>query len=40
MRMAEKSDGAVVFTTDSDFRTYRKNGGQVTDHIQLGDAAR
>lgn len=29
VRMAEKSDGAVVFTTDSDFRTYRKNGRQV-----------
>lgn len=29
VRMAEKSDGTVVFTTDSDFRTYRKNGRQV-----------
>ncbi len=29
VRMAEKSDGAVVFTTDSDFRTYRRNGRQV-----------
>lgn len=29
VRMAEKSDEAVVFTTDSDFRTYRKNGRQV-----------
>lgn len=29
VRMAEKSDGAVVFTTDSDFCTYRKNGRQV-----------
>ena len=29
VRMAEKSDAAVVFTTDSDFRTYRKNGRQV-----------
>ncbi len=28
VRMAGKSDGAVVFTTDSDFRTYRKNGRQ------------
>ena len=29
MRMAEKNDDTVVFTTDSDFRTYRKNGRQV-----------
>ena len=29
VRMAEKSDDAVVFTTDRDFRTYRKNGRQV-----------
>ncbi len=29
VRMAEKDDEAVVFTTDSDFRTYRKNGRQV-----------
>jgi predicted nucleic acid-binding protein len=29
VRMAETSDGSVVFTTDSDFRTYRKNGRQV-----------
>jgi predicted nucleic acid-binding protein len=29
VRMVEKSDDAVVFTTDSDFRTYRKNGRQV-----------
>ena len=29
VRMVEKSDNAVVFTTDSDFRTYRKNGRQV-----------
>lgn len=29
VRMAEKSDEAVVFTADSDFRTYRKNGRQV-----------
>jgi predicted nucleic acid-binding protein len=29
VRMAEKSAAAVVFTTDSDFRTYRINGRQV-----------
>lgn len=29
VRMAELHDGAVVFTTDDDFRTYRKNGRQV-----------
>jgi predicted nucleic acid-binding protein len=29
VRMVEKSDNAVVFTTDNDFRTYRKNGRQV-----------
>ena len=29
VRMVEKSDDAVVFTTVSDFRTYRKNGRQV-----------
>ena len=29
VRMAEKNDATVVFTTDSDFRTYRKNGRQV-----------
>lgn len=28
VRMTEKSDDAVVFTTDSDFRTYRRNGRQ------------
>jgi predicted nucleic acid-binding protein len=28
VRMAELIDGAVVFTTDSDFRTYRKHGRQ------------
>jgi uncharacterized protein len=28
VRMAELHDDAVVFTTDSDFRTYRKNGRQ------------
>lgn len=29
VRMAEKNDGAVVFTTDGDFRLYRKNGRQI-----------
>lgn len=29
VRMAEKTDDTVVFTTDSDFRTYRRNGRQV-----------
>ena len=29
VRMAEQTQDAVVFTTDSDFRTYRKNGRQV-----------
>ena len=29
VRMAEQMEGAVVFTTDGDFRTYRKNGRQV-----------
>lgn len=29
VRMGEKSEGTVVVTTDSDFRTYRKNGRQV-----------
>lgn len=28
VRMAELHDGAVVFTTDNDFRIYRKNGRQ------------
>ena len=28
VRMAELIDEAVVFTTDSDFRTYRKHGRQ------------
>ena len=28
VRMAELHDDAVVFTTDSDFRAYRKNGRQ------------
>lgn len=29
VRMAEKSDKTVVFTTDGDFRMYRRNGRQV-----------
>jgi predicted nucleic acid-binding protein len=29
VRMSEQIDGAVVFTTDSDFRAYRKNGRQL-----------
>lgn len=29
VRMAEQIEGAVVFTTDSDFRTYRRNGRQM-----------
>jgi predicted nucleic acid-binding protein len=29
VRMAERIHNAVVFTTDSDFRTYRKNGRQI-----------
>lgn len=29
VRMAEKNDQSVVFTTDSDFRAYRKNGRQI-----------
>ena len=29
VRMAEQIQDAVVFTTDSDFRTYRKNGRQI-----------
>lgn len=29
VRMAEKSDNSVVFTTDGDFRIYRKNGRQM-----------
>jgi predicted nucleic acid-binding protein len=29
VRMSEKSDGAAVFTADSDFQTYRRNGRQV-----------
>jgi hypothetical protein len=32
VRMAELIDGAVVFTTDIDFRTYRKHGRQ-TIHL-------
>jgi predicted nucleic acid-binding protein len=29
VRMAEQNQEAVVFTTDSDFRTYRKHGRQI-----------
>ena len=29
VRMAERNDDAVVFTTDSDFRIYRRNSRQV-----------
>jgi predicted nucleic acid-binding protein len=29
VRMAEQTENSVVFTTDSDFRAYRKNGRQV-----------
>jgi hypothetical protein len=29
VRMAEKNDETLELTTDSDFRTYRKNGRQV-----------
>jgi uncharacterized protein len=29
VRMAEQVHDAIVFTTDSDFRTYRKNGRQI-----------
>jgi uncharacterized protein len=29
VRMTEQIDGALVFTTDNDFRTYRKNGRQL-----------
>lgn len=29
VRMAEQTQAAVVFTTDADFRTYRKNGRQI-----------
>ena len=28
VRMAEQTPGAMIFTTDSDFRTYRMNGRQ------------
>lgn len=36
VRMAEKSDDAVVFTTDSDFRFYRRNSRQVIPLIIPG----
>jgi predicted nucleic acid-binding protein len=29
VRMTEQLDDTVVFTTDNDFRTYRKNGRQI-----------
>ncbi len=29
VRMTEQLDDAVIFTTDGDFRTYRKNGRQI-----------
>ncbi len=29
VRMSEQMNDAVIFTTDSDFRTYRRNGRQV-----------
>ena len=29
VRMAETYAGSVIFTTDSDFETYRKNGRQI-----------
>ena len=29
VRMAEQAQDAIVFTTDTDFRTYRKNGRQI-----------
>ncbi len=29
VRMAEQIDAATIFTTDADFRTYRKNGRQM-----------
>jgi predicted nucleic acid-binding protein len=36
VRMAEKSDDAVIFTTDSDFRAYRRNGRQMIPLIIPG----
>jgi uncharacterized protein len=36
VRMAEQTADAVVLTTDSDFRTYRKNGRQVIPLIMPG----
>lgn len=36
VRMAEQTADAVVFTTDSDFRTYRKNGRQAIPLIMPG----
>jgi predicted nucleic acid-binding protein len=34
VRMAEIFDGAVIFTTDRDFETYRKNGRQTVPLIK------
>jgi predicted nucleic acid-binding protein len=36
VRMAEQIEDAVVFTTESDFRTYRKNGRQIIPLIMPG----
>jgi len=36
VRMAEKSDDAVIFTTDTDFRAYRRNGRQMIPLIIPG----
>jgi predicted nucleic acid-binding protein len=36
VRMAERMHEAAVFTTDSDFRTYRKNGRQMIPLIMPG----
>jgi uncharacterized protein len=33
VRMAELNEGAVVFSTDSDFRIYRKSGRQVIPRL-------
>ena len=34
VRMAESHGNAAVFTTDSDFQTYRKNGRQIIPLLQ------
>ena len=36
VRMAEQINGAAILTTDSDFRTYRKNGRQVIPLMMPG----